>query len=53
MTPPLPCPCGDSYCADNTPLTTVDRTDCCPYCGWTDCDVCGWTAPIPTGGDQK
>ncbi|MEV1145190.1 hypothetical protein [Micromonospora sp. NPDC049799] len=46
------CPCGDSYCADHTPMTTTDRTDCCQYCGFSDCDVCGWTAPTP-GGDPR
>ncbi|MGW1062171.1 hypothetical protein [Micromonospora rubida] len=50
---PVPCPCGDYYCADNTPLTTTDRSDCCQYCGFHNCDVCGWTAPTPTGGDQQ
>ncbi|MEU4772476.1 hypothetical protein [Micromonospora sp. NPDC023644] len=53
MNTPNPCPCGDYYCADNTPLTTIDRRDCCQYCGFYNCDVCGWTALAPTGGDPR
>ncbi|MEU4623093.1 hypothetical protein AB0G04_24360 [Actinoplanes sp. NPDC023801] len=46
-TPPTeqqPCPCGDHYCADLMPKGQ-DRSDCCQYCGYYDCDVCRWTDP--------
>jgi hypothetical protein len=44
--PKPPCPCGDSYCDDTFGQATKgqDRSDCCMYCGFFDCDVCGWTA---------
>ncbi|HEY0699065.1 MAG TPA: hypothetical protein VGD43_14795 [Micromonospora sp.] len=54
--PAVSCPCGDYYCADHQALTTIDRSDCCQYCGFSNCDVCGWQAPQPTasiGGDQR
>lgn len=44
-----PCPCGDYYCADYAPTDGIDRSDCCQYCGFYDCDVCGWTATADTG----
>ncbi|MGC4853721.1 hypothetical protein ACLQ24_10025 [Micromonospora sp. DT4] len=53
MTVRYPCPCGDYYCADNIPLNTIDRSDCCQYCGFFSCDVCGWFALLPAGGDQQ
>lgn len=42
-----PCRCGDSDCADTFGLATrgQDRSGCCQYCGWFDCDVCDWTDP--------
>ena len=45
--PPPPCQCGDNDCADTFGAATQnqDRTACCRYCGWFDCDVCGWTDP--------
>ncbi|WP_032716280.1 hypothetical protein [Salinispora arenicola] len=33
-----PCPCGDYYCADYAPTDGIDRSDCCQYCGFYDCD---------------
>ncbi|MEU8656927.1 hypothetical protein [Actinoplanes philippinensis] len=42
--PQPPCPCGDSYCSDLMPANQ-DRSACCQYCGYYDCDVCGWTDP--------
>jgi hypothetical protein len=42
-----PCRCGDSDCQDTFGRATrgQDRSGCCQYCGWFDCDVCGWTDP--------
>ncbi|GAA4963819.1 hypothetical protein GCM10025331_64530 [Actinoplanes utahensis] len=44
-----PCQCGDSYCEDTFGKATAgqDRSGCCQYCGWFDCDVCGWSATVP------
>ncbi|AEV87185.1 hypothetical protein ACWT_6171 [Actinoplanes sp. SE50] len=36
------CQCGDHYCAEVMPKDQ-DRSQCCQYCGYRDCDVCGWT----------
>ncbi len=43
----LKCQCGDSDCVDTFGRATAgqDRSDCCQYCGYYDCDVCGWTDP--------
>jgi hypothetical protein len=41
--PEGPCPCGDYYCADAMP-PNQDRSRCCQYCGYYNCDVCGWTS---------
>lgn len=38
------CRCGDAYCADLMPANQ-DRSECCQYCGYYDCDVCGWADP--------
>lgn len=45
--PDLSCPCGDSGCSDTFGRATQgqDRSDCCQYCGFFDCDVCGWADP--------
>jgi hypothetical protein len=59
MNPDLRCQCGDADCADTFGQATrgQDRTACCQYCGWFDCDVCGWAAtasiltPAATGPD--
>jgi hypothetical protein len=41
------CRCGDSGCEDTFGRATKgqDRSGCCQYCGYFDCDVCGWTDP--------
>lgn len=43
----LDCRCGDSDCSDTFGVATrgQDRSRCCQYCGWFDCDVCGWRDP--------
>jgi hypothetical protein len=50
---PTPCPCGDSYCSDFMPKNQ-DRSHCCMYCGYYDCDVCGWADPaLGTTGTEE
>jgi hypothetical protein len=52
--PARQCPRGDSDCQDTFGRATrgQDRSRCCQYCGYYDCDVCGWAAEPVIGATR-